>query len=64
MNNKKGKVDKKDYTIYNKEKRKILVKKKYVTPEIQFIYLKVEERLMVCGKVDLECPGPQSTKLS
>ena len=64
MNN-KDKVVNRDLARDNEKKKKVVVeKKKYVMPEIQFISLKVEERLMECGKMDLDCPGPQSTKLS
>ena len=32
-----------------------LKKKKYIPPEIIFIPLKIEERLMACRKTDFDC---------
>ncbi len=62
MNNK---VVNRDLARDNEKKKKVVIeKKKYVTPSILVVPLKIEERLMGCGKMDLDCPEPQTTKLS
>ena len=58
MNIKNDKAINQDSTKYNEKK------KKYVTPSILVVPLKIEERLMGCGKMDFDCPEPQTTKLS